>query len=241
MTTELTPLDPLTEIVLFEYFDFRPMGIKVYPGIIPPKEAFEALGYYIASKADEVRWLAGAWCNLFIKYYGPEVYEKTAAICFRKPSTVETWAYVERNVPYEARVSGLTLEFHRLVATLKDPQVQKLYLRFCRLYGLRHSQFEEWLKNRVPVETSQPKYRDRLYDAQQEAYSNEVAYQEQVVENQRLQAEIERLHSEKIPAPVPADLPYPVAMGISNLSNQLGELGYSSVTVYRNGDVRWTK
>lgn len=235
MTTELDP----AKIVLFEYFDFRPMGIKVYPGIIPPKEAFEALGFYIAARADEIRWLAGAWCNLFIRFYGPEVYEKTAVVCFRKPSTVETWAYVERNVPYEARVPGLTLEFHRLVATLKDPQAQKLYLRFCRLYGLRHSQFEQWLKDKVPVEMSQPRYSDRLLEAQQEAYNNEVAYQEQVAENRRLQEEIKRL--QPIPDPEPPDLPYPLAMTASNLANRLRETGFSRVTIWADGGMKWER
>lgn len=143
-----------TEIVLFEYFDFRPQGIKVYPGCVPPPEAFEALGYYISTKADEVRWWAGAWCNLFIKFYGSEVYEKTAVVCFRKPSTIETWAWVERSIPFEYRVPGLTLEFHRLVAPLDNHKLQRLYLRFCRFYGLRFTQFEDWLKRRAIVETS---------------------------------------------------------------------------------------
>lgn len=230
MTTQT--LDP-TEIVLFEWFDIRPMGIELYPGVKPPQEAFEALGYYISTKADEIRWHAGAWCNLFIKYYGPQVYEQTAILCFRKPSTLETWAYVERNVPPEARVVGLSLEFHRLVAGLKAPTVQKLYLRFCRLYGLRHSQFEQWLKNRVPVETSQPKYHDKLFEAQVENHELEIKYQEAL-------SEITRLKSQPPPSTGPdlSDLDW---THLLQVKDTLIDNGYQSVTIHANGDVTWHK
>lgn len=65
-------------------------------------------------------------------------------------------------------------------------------------------------------------------------------------ENARQRAEIERMKSTQAaaiepPAIAPDALPDYAVHALGHLENALVEFGYSSVTIYQNGDVRWSK
>ncbi len=246
MTTE-------ADSVLSEWFDIYPMGIKLKdPFSFPPIEAIDVLGYNLAINTDSLKWHIGAWCNHYIDFYGSDVYHQKAGIVKRKPQTIEVWAYVERNVPDACRVKDVTFECHRLVASIKDYKKQRIYLRLCRLFCLKHYEFENWLKERGLVEMSQPKYQDRLFDAEKAAYEVEVKRQEAEAQaghaNQRiaqLEAQLENALEGQIEAVESDsdDLPTYVDNALASLKNYLqvdSDDGFESVTVFANGSILWT-
>lgn len=240
-TNELNP-------IISNWFSIHPMGITVKNGVDrpepPPIDAIDLLGYYLSFKTDELKWQVGAWCNLYINYYGTDVYHQKSSIVKRKPQTIEVWAYVERNIPDHIRLPGVSFECHRLVASIKNHRLQYTYLRLCRLFNLKYKEFEQWLRDKSLVENSQPSYQDQLFVAQQEAYNSEVKRQEAETRadkaERKLNQSTQLAESPILPPPTTGpDLTDLDWTHLLQVKDTLIDNGYTSVTVWSNGDITW--
>lgn len=230
-----------------QYFNIYPTGISLKnPQEVPPIEAFDVLGYSLAGKADELRWQAASFCNLYKKYY-PNIYEEKAQHFFVRPQTIEVWAYVERNVPPENRTNEKTIYHHRVVAKIDDKQQQANYMQHCVDNNLSVRGLEKWVAQQRN-EPAPPSYEDRQFKRMQAEYKDldrltriNTALVLKIQELENTIKELEQAAAIEPPAIAPADLPGYATRALGDIENALLEFSYSSVTVYQNGDVRWHK
>lgn len=164
----------MTSIELIDKFGpfiISPLGIQLGDYDRLSEADFEALLYHLATKQDELRWQVAAACNLYERAFRNHAYERAASIFELSPETIETWAYIERNVPYEIRRSERSIWFHKLVAKL-EPDLQAEYLDYCIEHDLSHSRFEAWLIKQKDADLPPITYRsDRLFELEQENYN----------------------------------------------------------------------
>lgn len=152
-------------------FQILPLGITVKNGEEPTEQEFQALFEYLVFNRDKLRWQMAAACNLFSRYHRKNAYEKAAYLLDLSPETIETWAYIERNVPYDYRRGNLKISFHKLVAKL-PPDEQRDYLDYCILNKMTYSTFERWLNIQMNIETPPVVYRsDRLHELEIDNYN----------------------------------------------------------------------
>ena len=173
------------------------MGVEICPGVDPPREAFDALILYLCGNEDNLRWQIAAACNRYERRYRKQAYIMAASRLDCSPSTVAQWCHIERSVPYNARVPGLSIWFHKAVATVKDSYLQREYLETCKDgnngNGWALSVFEEWLAQQG-VEVEETHYQsDRQFEQEQEAYklANEVTTLKQ--EKAELQDKLDKI------------------------------------------------
>lgn len=152
-------------------FQILPLGITVENSIEPTEAEFETLFKYLVFNQGSLRWQMAAACNLFSRYHRKNAYEKAAYFLGKSPKTVETWAYIERNVPYECRRNNLEISFHRLVAKLPADE-QGDYLDYCILNKMTYDTFDRWLNKQMNIETPPVVYRsDRLHELEIDNYN----------------------------------------------------------------------
>ena len=166
-----------SDSLLSQYFDIRPMGVSVCDGIKPPTEAFDALLLSLGGDMDNLRWQTAAACNLYERYHRKQAHLIAASRFDCSPETIATWCYIERKVPYNARVNGLSIWFHKLVATVANPTLQRVYLETCLEYGWPESTFEQWLREQRQVEIPESHWQsDWQFEQEQQVYNltNEV-------------------------------------------------------------------
>ena len=167
----------MTTDLLNQYFDIRPMGVSVCDGIKPPTEAFDALLLSLGGDMDNLRWQTAAACNLYERYHRKQAHLMAASRFDCSPETIATWCYIERKVPYNARVNGLSIWFHKLVATVPDSALQRQYLETCLEHSWSESVFEQWLREQRQVDIPESHWQtDRQFEQEQAVYNltNEV-------------------------------------------------------------------
>lgn len=157
---------------LKEYFDITETGIEPV-GDDTPIPAIEALGYALRLLSrDQMRWWVGDWA-IIANSKGPGTYEILAEKIWDghyEGSSIETIAYVCRNVPGEVRRKELSFWFHKVVAPLNgDPEKQAEYLEVAVNQGLSHSAFSKLVSGKSsdePAPTSRED--DRIFELQME-------------------------------------------------------------------------
>lgn len=244
-------LDP-TEIVLFEWFDILPMGIEVCPGVDPPKAAWDALVYYLATKSDKLAWRIGATCNKYPKKYHTDLYIEFSSLTGLSSWTIQQYAYVERHIPYEARVGGLSIWLHRPVAKVEYSGVQQNYLEACKEKGWNVGEFETFLKSQGEQVEEHHYQSDKKFEDDKRQYdmANDLADAKRQLEETRAELDEAKSKLESTPKPaaespiLPPPSPGPDLTdldwnGILQVKDTLIDYGYSSVTVHSNGDVTW--
>jgi hypothetical protein len=175
---------------LSKWFQFTDSGLIVTG--YPPKEAFDLLLFYLATRQDILALQTGDCVAGYHQRFTHEDYEKVAATLpwHYSPTTVETWATTCREVPRNVRVPGLSIYFYQVVAPLwKLPQIQKQLLEDCKAQEMSHAAFMQYVYKfridnypltkpprneppRVPTYTS-----DVKQELTEELYNLEVAYQ----------------------------------------------------------------
>lgn len=165
MDTRITSItSPELSPMIEQNFAIYPTGILIRNGQVPPAEIFDLLGYYLSVKGDEMRWQVGSYCAMYSHYY-PEIYKIKAQQFFIKPQTIEVWATVCRQIPFEIRIPELSIWYHKLVAPIDDTETQERYLKHCLDNGMKYREFEEWVykQRNLPIP---PSYEDRQFQRQ---------------------------------------------------------------------------
>jgi len=173
-----------------EYFRLDDVGVEPL-GDYLPLTAFELLGYELKRVSDDVlRWWLGDWMVILADQHGVNAYERMAAQIFDgqyKSSTMETMAYVARNVPKAIRKAELKFWTHKLVAS-KSVEEQREWLDKAVREGIghndlarliygedhdvepKHTTFTEDLQFEVALMTAErDKIRQQLHDFADEA------------------------------------------------------------------------
>lgn len=243
MTTQ--PLDQ-NEIVLFEWFDIRPMGIEVCPGVDPPKVAWDALVYYLADKSVKLSWRIGATCNKYPKKYHAEIYTMFASLTGLTDYTIQQYAYVERHVPYGIRNPDLSIWLHRPVAKVRNAVLQRDYLEECQLNGWNVTQFEDWLKSQGEQVEEHHYQSDAKFEDDKHQYdmANELADTKRERDDLRVELKQAKQVLESTPKLSPSTGPELTDLdwgGILQVKDTLIDYGYSAITIASNGDVTWHK
>lgn len=234
MTTDLAPL-------VSQWFEVLPAGIIIRNGSRPPVEAFDLLGYHLVKKGSEYRLQVGDFCAAYHSTY-PDIYEAKAQQFFVKTQTVEAWASVCRRVPIYVRLDGLLYTHYRTVMAVDDWKTQYRYLQYCLDNNLNTREFELWVaeqQNTLPPPTYQDKQFERAVQEHKELNELTRVNSEFALRIAEQEAELDRLNGKS--AIAPADLPGYATRALGDIENALVEFGYSSVTVYADGSVRWNK
>lgn len=130
---------------LKEYFTFDDVGIT--PIGEPSVTAIETLGYALkVLSKDTLRWWTGDWAVMAGRQ-STQTYEILAAKIWDghyEGKSIETIAYVCRNVPREVRRNDLSFWMHKLVARF-PPEQQRELLAYAAANGLVHAQFSRYV------------------------------------------------------------------------------------------------
>jgi hypothetical protein len=190
---------------------------------------------YLASQNDMLCWQVGATCNKLPKDGHADIYERFAGLLGRSHWTIQQWAYIERNVPLEARVSGLSFSHHKAVAKIDEPGIQLYHLRICQEHGWPVGVFRDWLSE-AGIEVEPEHYQsDRSFEEQQTVYQlvTELADTRRERDEARAQL-VELVTLPKIdPDTFPDlnDLARPIAGWLQN------QRTFNTVLIRRNGEV----
>ncbi len=200
-------MDPITQIILNNYFKESDRGLELADPNSPPSlKAFEAMALKL--RGDEVGWQikVGDLAANLRRYY-PDAYQQVLEMCglvgyHRSLQTVESWASICRSVPLWVR-NGLPISYLRVVAPVLDPLDQQELLDYALSQKAKGKYSVEAFENHVayirniPVITPQvPPWEERdnkLFETEKEAYELEVKLQEALKQAQEATGRAQRL------------------------------------------------
>lgn len=241
---------PNPDIILSTYFHIHPQGVEVCPGIEPTEAAWEALAYSIVVRTDTSAWQIGAVCNKYPKKYRKDMYTFFHSLTSLSTWTIQQYAHIERCVPYEARVEGLSIWLHRPVARIEESDAQQGWLIMAKEKGWSVDEFERQLKN-VGVEVEEHHYQsDKSFEDDKRQYdmANDLAETRRKLEEAETELNQTKALLETTPktealsspstGPDLTDLDW---THLLQVKDTLIDNGYTSVTIHSNGDITWHK
>lgn len=180
--------------------------------------------------------------------------------CHFKPGTLRDYKYVANRFPVSSRLYALPWSYYQTVAGLEHSQAMAL-LQHCEEHGLKRAELRQQARelhngksNLLPAtrddinhELTVDNHRKNKRIEQLEA---ELAEMQQAVimpDYTNLQRENEALKQRIIELEIPQKYDDPpilttiVAQAQSSIEYFLNDHGYSSMTIYQNGDVKWIR
>lgn len=167
---------------LKDYFDINETGItplEQNPSVL----ALETLGYALKTLSrDAIRWWVGDWA-IMTQRKGAGTYEILAAKIWEghyEGNSIETIAYVCRNVEKEIRRPELSFWFHKLVAPL-EPEKQTELLDTAIKQKLSFARFSKLVSGKSQDEPlTGTRADDRLHELEMEINETRKALQREV-------------------------------------------------------------